>query len=94
VGAIPLLFKNIERVEGVMFLLFAALIVHEIIKHKVCLVMKEKGIKSLLIYPEYRRSFYPAALKIFYNFDKICSYKILKDGKVIKDTELCSGDYA
>jgi len=29
--------------------------------------------------------FYPTTLKIFYNFDGIFSYKILKDGKVIKE---------
>jgi len=47
--------------------------------------MKEKGIKSLPIYPEYRKSFYPTTSKIFYNFDGISSYKILKNGKVIKE---------
>ena len=49
------------------------------------MAMKEKGIKSLPIYPEYRKSFYPTTSKIFYNFDGISSYKILKNGKVIKE---------
>ncbi len=31
------------------------------------------------------KSFYPATSMIFYNFDEISSYKILKDGKVIKE---------
>ena len=51
--------------------------------------MKEKSIKSLPIYPEYRKSFYPTTSKIFYNFDGISSYKILKDGKVIKEFRDC-----
>ena len=34
---------------------------------------------------EYRKSFYPTTSKIFYNFDGISSYKILKYGKVIKE---------
>jgi len=34
---------------------------------------------------EYRKSFYPTTSKIFYNFDGISSYKIIKDGKVIKE---------
>ncbi|MBC8389364.1 MAG: hypothetical protein H8E13_15130 [Actinobacteria bacterium] len=37
------------------------------------------------LYPEYHKSFYPTTSKIFYNFDGISSYKIIKDGKVIKE---------
>jgi len=83
--AAPLLFKNIERVEGIMFLFFLALIIQGVIERKVRLAMKERGIKSLPLYPEYRKSFYPTTSKIFYNFDGISSYKIIKDGKVIKE---------
>jgi len=83
--AAPLLFKKIERVEAIMFLFFMALMVQGIIERKVRLAMKEKSIKSLPIYPEYRQSFYPTTSKIFYNFDSIFSYKILKDDKVVKE---------
>jgi len=83
--AAPILFKNIQRVEAIMFLFFVALIVQGIIERKVRTSMKERAIKSLPIYPEYRRSFYPTTSKIFYNFDGISSYKILKNGKVIKE---------
>ena len=83
--AAPLLFKKIERVEAIMFLFFMALMVQGIIERKVRLAMKEKNIKSLPIYPEYRSSFYPTTSKIFYNFDGIFSYKILKDDKVVKE---------
>jgi len=62
-----------------------ALIIQGVIERKVRLAMKEQGIKSLPIYPEYRKSFYPTTSKIFYNFDGISSYKILKGGKVIKE---------
>lgn len=68
-----------------MFLFFVALIVQGIIERKVRMSMKEKKIKSLPIYPEYRKSFYPTTSKIFYNFDGISSYKILKNGKVMKE---------
>jgi len=87
--AAPLLFKNIERVEGIMFLFFVALIIQGVIEHKVRLAMKEQGIKSLPLYLEYRKSFYPTTSKIFYNFDGISSYKILKDGKVVKEFKDC-----
>jgi len=83
--AAPILFKNIERVEGVMFLFFVALIIQGIIERKVRMSMKDRAIKSLPVYPEYRKSFYPTTSKIFYNFDGISSYKILKNGKVTKE---------
>jgi len=83
--AAPIFFKNIQRVEAIMFLFFVALIVQGIIERKVRMSMKERAIKSLPIYPEYRKSFYPTTSKIFYNFDGISSYKILKDDKVIKE---------
>ncbi len=83
--AAPILFKNIKRVEAIMFLFFVALIVQGIIERKVRMSMKERAINSLPIYPEYRKSFYPTTSKIFYNFDGISSYKILKNGKVIKE---------
>jgi len=83
--AAPLLFKNIQRVEAIMFLFFVALIVQGIIERKVRMSMKERAIKSLPVYPEYRKSFYPTTSKIFYNFDGISSYKILKNGKVTKE---------
>lgn len=83
--AAPILFKNIERVEGIMFLFFVALLIQGVIERKVRLAMKEKSIKSLPIYPEYRKSFYPTTSRIFYNFDGISSYKILKNDKVIKE---------
>jgi len=59
--------------------------VQGIIERKVCLAMKDKSIKSLPIYPEYRNCFYPTTSKIFYNFDSIFSYKILKNDKVVKE---------
>jgi len=83
--AAPILFKNIERVEAIMFLFFIALIIQGIIERKVRMSMKERAIKSLPVYPEYRKSFYPTTSKIFYNFDGISSYKILKNGKVVKE---------
>ncbi len=56
-----------------MFLFFVALIIQGVIERKVRMAMKEKGIKSLPIYPEYRKSFYPTTSKTFYNFDGISS---------------------
>ena len=75
----------LSKVPGFVPFLPQALTIQQIIERKVRLAMKKEGIKSLPIYPEYRKSFYPTTSKIFYNFDGISSYRILKDGKVIKE---------
>ena len=62
-----------------------ALIIQGVIERKVRMSMKEQDIKSLPVYPEYRKAFYPTTSKIFYNFDGISSYKILKNDKVVKE---------
>ncbi|MCG9478703.1 MAG: hypothetical protein K9H14_00665 [Actinomycetia bacterium] len=49
--ASPILFKRIERVEGIMFLFFVPLKIQGIIERKVRLYMKARSINSLLIYP-------------------------------------------
>ena len=46
--AAPLLFKKIERVEGIMFLFFVALMLQAIIEREVRHKMKDKNIHALL----------------------------------------------
>ena len=82
--AAPLLFKKIERVEAIMFLFFLALMVQAIIEREVRLKMKERGIESLPIYPEFRDSFSPTTSKILYTFEDVFSYEILEEENVIE----------
>jgi len=74
--AAPLLFKKIERVEGIMFLFFLSLMIQAIIERQVRLKMKEWGIKTLSIYPESREAYHPTTSKILDAFDGISSYKV------------------
>jgi len=80
----PLLFKKIERVEGIMFLFFLALMVHALIERKVRNSMKSTKIKSLPLYPEHRLSLHPTTAKIFERFDGVSFYQITKGTKVVK----------
>jgi transposase len=79
--AAPLLFKKIERVEAIMFLFFLSLMIQAIIEREVRLKMKQKGIKSLPIYPEFRDANHPTTSKILDTFDGISSYNVTMGGE-------------
>lgn len=81
--AAPLLFKKIERVEGIMFLFFIALMVQALIEREVRLKMKDNKISALPIYPEQRIAYHPTTAKIFDRFAGISVY-YLKQGRNIK----------
>jgi transposase len=83
--AAPLLFKKIERVEGIMFLFFLSLMIQAIIEREVRLRMKERGIKTLPIYPEFRDAYHPTTSKILYTFEGISSYQVKLDRETIKE---------
>ena len=82
-NAAPLFFKKIERVEGIMFLFFIALILQGIIEREVRCKMKDKNIIALPVYPENRIAYHPTTAKIFDRFDGISIYH-LKQGRKIK----------
>jgi transposase len=66
--AAPLLFKKIERVEGIMFLFFIALMLQALVERAVRHKMKDNKIIALPIYPEQRIAYHPTTSKIFDGF--------------------------
>jgi len=82
--AAPLLFKKIERVEGIMFLFFLSLMIQAIIEREVRLKMKEWDIATLPIYPEFRDAFHPTTSKILSVFEGISSYQV-RMGQITKE---------
>ncbi|KKK68440.1 hypothetical protein LCGC14_2944020 [marine sediment metagenome] len=83
--AAPLLFKKIERVEGIMFLFFLSLMIQAIIEREVRFRMKERGIETLPVYPEFRDAFHPTTSKILYTFEGIFSYQVRLAGETTKE---------
>ncbi len=71
--AAPLLFKKIERVEGIMSLFFLSLMIQAIIEREVRLKMKKWDIETLPIYQEFRDAFHPTTSKILSVFEGISS---------------------
>ncbi len=83
--AAPLHFKKIERVEGIMFLFFLSLMIQAIIEREVRFRMKERGIETLAVYPEFRDAFHPTTSKILYTFEGIFSYQVRLAGETTKE---------
>ena len=77
--------KRPERVEGIMFLFFLLLMIQAIIEREVRLRMKEQGIKTLPIYPEFRDAYHPTTSKILYTFEGISSYQVRLGREMTKE---------
>lgn len=84
-NAAPLLFKNIERVEAMMFLYFVALIIQAVIEREVRMNMKKNAIDKLPLYPEHRLSYHPTTAKIFDRFGDVSTYLLQEDNRVIQE---------
>lgn len=84
-NAAPLLFKNIERVEAMMFLFFIALMIQAIIEREVRQNMKENEIEKLPLYPEHRVAYHPTTAKIFDRFCEISTYLLKVNNKVVEE---------
>ena len=83
--AAPLLFKNIERVEAMMFLFFIALMIQAVIEREVRLNMIKNEIDKLPLYPEHRLSYHPTTAKIFDRFADVSKYFLYDDNKLIQE---------
>lgn len=83
-NAVPLLFKNLERIEANMFGFFIALVVQALIEREVRNKMKEQKIESIRAYPERREASHPTTSKVLDRFEGISTYKILQHSRVVE----------
>jgi len=84
-NAAPLLFKNVKRVEAVMFLFFVSLILQAVIEREVRNNMKKNEIDKLPIYPEHRLSYHPTTAKIFDRFCDMSTYLLIEGKQVVQE---------
>jgi transposase len=80
----PLLFKKIERIEGMMLMYFLGLLVQALIEREVRKLMKHEEIEKLFIYPEGRPSVAPTTSVILDRFENVSAYHLLDNGVVIE----------
>jgi transposase len=79
----PVYLKNVTRIESILFLTFAALLIRALIERQVRLKMKEHGIESLPIYPESRKCTAPTTRRILELFNNLQLHTLWDDkGKV------------
>ena len=80
----PMLFKKIERVEGIMFMFFLGLVVQALIEREVRKSMKQEDIEKIFIYPEDRPAAAPTTSVILDRFESVSVYHLIKNEKIIE----------
>jgi transposase len=83
--AAPLLFKKVHRIEANLFLFFIALVIQSLIEREVRNTMDDEGQTSLPIYPEDRDAPRPTTSKIFDRFERLSTYSIVENGRVVEE---------
>ena len=81
--AAPMLFKKIERIEGIMFMFFLGLLVQALIEREVRKSMKKEDIEKIFIYPEDRPAAAPTTSVILDRFENVSVYHLINNGKII-----------
>jgi hypothetical protein len=83
-NVMPVLFRNVERIEAILFMYFSAMANQALIAIDMRINMKKTGIVSLPIYPEGMECSSPTAYRILSMYDNIMLNHILVDGMKIK----------
>jgi transposase len=82
--AAPMLFKKIERVEGIMFMFFLGLLVQALIEREVRKSMKQEDIEKIFIYPEDRAAVAPTTSVILDRFENVSVYHLIENEKRVE----------
>lgn len=80
----PLLFKKIERIEGMMLMFFLGLLVQALIEREVRKAMKQEEIEKIFIYPEERPAAAPTTSIILDRFENVSVYHLQENNIVLE----------
>ena len=80
----PVFLQNTGRIEGLLFLYFAAILVTALIERTVRTTMDKKSIEAVPIYPEERECKFPTANKVLELFSDVRLQHIIMSGKIVK----------
>ena len=83
----PMWLKNVDRIEGFLFLDFIALLVRSLIEHEIRGRMNDHDITTLPIYPEHRDCPAPTAERILTIFAPIQRHHLLTNGRLVQTFE-------
>jgi len=86
----PILFKNVERIEAFLFVYFIVMLLQALIERQIRMSMKERMILTLPMYPEGKECYTPTADRVVSIFADVQKHHLFDGGKKIKtfDTPL------
>jgi transposase len=82
--AVPVNYKNPERIEAFLFLYFVAVTIHALIERQVRIAMKGRKIRSIPLYPEQRACRAPTADKILELFESMRRHRLFDRERQLK----------
>ncbi|MHB1471734.1 MAG: IS1634 family transposase, partial [Thermoplasmataceae archaeon] len=83
-GVMPVLFKNITRIEGFLFLYFTAMLIQALIERDVRIAMEKRGIKSIPLYSEERECFSPTSDRILSEFHDVEVHRLMSQRNEVR----------
>jgi transposase len=83
-GVMPMLLKNVTRIEGLLFVYFLALLIEALIEREVRNSMALKGLETIPIYPEMRECAAPTSSRILRIFEPIQLHRLWSDEKLVQ----------
>ncbi|MCL5783376.1 MAG: IS1634 family transposase [Candidatus Thermoplasmatota archaeon] len=83
-GVAPVMLKNVDRIEGLLFVYFLALLIESLMEREVRNGMKKEGRDSIQIYPESRSCESPTTDRVLGDFSMVQMNWIESGGKIVK----------
>jgi len=83
-GVMPMLLKNVTRIEGLLFVYFLALLIEALIEREVRRTMAQRGLKTIPIYPEMRECAAPTSSRILRIFEPVQLHRLRSDEKLVQ----------
>ncbi len=83
-GVMPVLFKNITRIEGFLFLYFTAMLIQALIERDTRLAMDQRSMKSIPIYSEERECYSPTSDRILSEFHDVEIHRLVSHGNEVR----------
>jgi transposase len=83
-GVMPMLLKNVTRIEGLLFVYFLALLIEALIEREVRRTMAQRGLKTIPIYPEMRECAAPTSSRILRIFELVQLHRLRSDETLVQ----------
>lgn len=83
-GVMPMLLKNVTRIEGLLFVYFLALLVEALIEREVRRTMALKGLTTIPLYPEMRDCEAPTSSRILKIFETVQLHRLRSEDKLVQ----------